>query len=49
MKAVLEVQPKKNIVALMPLKHVLNKRKGRLIVLRLGVQVWKVDDHAPFV
>ena len=48
-KAVLEVQPKKNIVALMPLRHVLNKRKGRLIVLRLGVQVSKVDDHPPFV
>ena len=35
-KAMLEVQHGKNYVALMPLKHVLNKRKRRLIVLRLG-------------
>ena len=48
-KAVLEVQHGKHFVALMPLKHVLNKRKRRLIVLCLGGWVSKVDDHPPFV
>ena len=36
-KAMLEVQHGRKFVALMPLKHVLNKRKQRLTVLRLGV------------
>ena len=35
-KAMLQVQHRKKFWALMPLKHVLNKVKRRLIVLRLG-------------
>ena len=35
-KAMLEVKHGKDFLALMPLKHVLNNRKQRLIVLRLG-------------
>ena len=37
MKSMLEVQHGNILVALMPLKHILNNKKGRLIVLRLGV------------